>query len=99
MQTISEFMENRRKKADAQHQVDRQHAVVNRDLMGPAYSAKGRKRDMKALTKGPKAPAMTNDMGVAFPAMTKSEIGDGYKSKNRKKAVPKYNATRPMGDR
>lgn len=98
MHSISDFMNARADKARARQEHQLQRAVVNRDVMGPDYTRKGRKRDLQALRAASPKP-MTDDMGRAFGALGPNDIGSGPQSKQKKKALPKYNATRPPGQR
>lgn len=98
MLSIYGFIDARRAKAEAQKKRDLEAATLRRDLYGPSYSGKTRRKDVGLLRQAKPAP-MTDSQGEALPPVTSQEIGDGFRSKQKKKALPKYNATRPYGQR
>ena len=98
MLTINGFIENYKSKAAAQRARDVEGAVLRRDLYGPSYSGKQRRKDIKVLGSEKPAP-LSNSQGEPLPPVTANEIGDGFRSKQKKKALPKYNASRPFGSR
>lgn len=98
MFSIMGFIENHQQKAAAQKQRDVEGAVLRRDVFGPSHSGKQRRRDVKVL-RDVRPAAMTDSQGQPFAPVTAAEIGDGFRSKQKKKALPKYNATRPLRDR
>jgi hypothetical protein len=93
MHSITGFIENRRQQAAEQTARQREGAALRRDLYGPSYSGKQRRKDVKLLRET-KTPPLTDTQGNALPPVTAQEIGDGPRSKQKKKALPKYNATR-----
>lgn len=98
MHTLTSFLEARKAKAAAQQQRDAEGAALRRDIFGPAYSGSQRRKDVKALNKVKPAPLL-DQQGQPLPPVTAEEIGDGFRSGQRKKALPKYNASRPLGSR
>lgn len=98
MHSIMGFIEARNAKAAEQRSRDVEAASLRRDLFGPSYKASTRRKDIKVLREDRPAPLM-DKQGQPLPPVTDSEIGDGFRSKQKKKALPKYNATRPFGSR
>jgi hypothetical protein len=91
--SITGFIEARREKAAQQQERQRESAMLRRDIHGPSHSGKQRRRDVSVLKKT-KTPAMTDNQGNPMPPITADDIGDGFRAKQKKKALPKYNATR-----
>ena len=98
MHSIKSFIEARNAKAAKKRANDVEAASLRRDLYGPSYKASTRRRDIKVLREDKPAP-LTDRHGEPLPPVTAEEIGDGFRSKQKKKALPKYNATRPFGSR
>lgn len=98
MHSITGFIEARREKAAKQKKRDLEQAVLRRDIYGPSYSGQQRRKDIGLLREA-KPAAMSDSQGNPYSPVTAQEIGDGFRSKQKKKALPKYNATRPFGTR
>lgn len=104
MWTIKGFNENRaaqqaKKARMAEHA--KNMAVANRDVMGPAPTAKGRRKDLNIL-KSTKPPVTTGSDGKPFAPIKPTDTvmqGDSKSASKRRKALPNYNATRPIGQR
>ena len=104
MWSLQSFSENSAKRKAAR-QAQQEHALnmatMNRDLYGPAYTAKGRRKDMSLLKKNRPSP-MTDPKGNPYSPIKESDTvmqGDSKSSQKRRKALPKYNATRGMTKR
>lgn len=98
MLSINGFIENRKQKAaKAEEQKQRQleAATLRRDVYGPHFSGKTRRQDVKILKDARPPVTEGRNTGEPLPPLTEGDIGDGFRSKQRKKALPKYNATRP----
>ena len=98
MWSLQSFNENsaRRKAArQAQQEHALNMATMNRDLYGPAYTAKGRRKDMSLLKKNRPSP-MTDPNGNPYSPLKPGDLGMTPK---QEKALPKYNATRGMTKR
>ena len=101
LQSFNENSERRKaaRQAKAEHALNM--AVANRDVMGPAYSAKGRRKDLGLLRKNRPAP-MQDSMGNPFSPLQSSDTvmqGDSKSAQKRRKALPDYSATRGMTKR
>ena len=104
MWSLQSFSENSdRRKAARQAKADHalNMAVANRDVMGPSYSAKGRRKDMGILKKKRPAP-MQDPKGNPYSPLQASDTvmqGDSKSAQKRRKALPDYNSTRGMTKR
>ena len=104
MWTVQGFMEQRaaaqaKKARMAEHA--KNTAVANRDVMGPAPTAKGRRKDL-AVLKSNRLPVTTGSNGMPFAPLQPTDTvmqGDSKAASKRRKALPNYNATRPIGQR
>lgn len=95
MLSISGFIETQRARSAAKSERQLEGAVLRRDLYGPSHSGKQRRKDVSILKK--KRPAaLSDDQGNPFSPVTAGEI-TGFRADKKKKALPKYNATRPHG--
>lgn len=99
MHSIRGFIENRNAQIAKRREAELQTAVLKRDVFGPDYTSKGRKRDLKALRSN-RAPVMKDPNGNPYPPLQASDTvmqGNSKASKKRRKSLPDYNATRPLG--
>ena len=98
MWSLQSFNENsERRKAARQAKSDHalNMATMNRDLYGPAYTGKQRRKDLGILKKKRPAP-MADQGGNPYSPL---KPGDLSMTPKQEKALPKYNATRGMTKR
>jgi hypothetical protein len=90
LQSFNENSERRKaaRKARDEHALDM--AIANRDLFGPAYTGKGRRKDLGLLKKNRPAP-MTDSNGNPYRPLKRGDLGMTTRQEN---ALGDYNATR-----
>jgi hypothetical protein len=95
LQSFNENSERRKAARKARDEHALNMAVANRDVMGPAYTAKGRRKDLGLLKKNRPAP-MTDSQGNPYRPLKRGDLGMTTRQEN---ALGEYSATRGMTKR
>jgi len=95
LQSFNENSERRKAARQAKQNYELDMATLRRDIHGPAYTGKQRRKDLGALRKQKPAP-MTDKKGNPYSPL---KPGDMSMTPKQEKALPKYNATRGMTKR